>query len=415
MNAFTRRSQAGAVHTMWLVSIMILWLATLALLYVTNADIASSQTRAADAEARTVQAVAKLDVAIADHKSLSDVVGYFDATDISARANITALKLDLDAAKAEAGNVLGGPDSTVTVDQTIKALISAHQAALLAKQQADTALSSELADRAAADQRTASLDTQYKAQIAQLRQDLSDEQNRSSTQATGYDRQLVDLRDQQQASDDSARSTQRTLDEAQLDANRAAALAEAQIAALAAERSPVEPGQPDGEILAVSADGTVAWIDVGSRNALRPGTRFDVLRLGKGGLYTGKGVVEVRRVEHDMAIVGLLGEADTFDPILPGDVVLNPLFRRNTITRYYLLGEFPLSMSKEFVTTRLSDLGGSVDGTLGTGTDVLVLGHKNLADGEFAVELNETDEYRQADRLGMRIMRLDDLSRFLSF
>lgn len=415
MNDQARSRQAGAVNAMWLVSIMILWLATLALLYVTNADIATADQRAADAETRRTEMESRRDVEFENHKALSDVVGYFDATNLSARASIAAIQVDLDSAKGVVGNALGGPDSTVTVDQALKSLVSAHQTAVAATVASDAALQTERDARAAADARVADLDSQYKAQIASLRQDLADEQQRSATQATNYDRQLADLRDQQQAADDTARSTQRTLDDAQVESTRAAALAEAVIRSLEEQRAPQEPEQPDGEILAVSADGTVAWIDVGARNALRPGTRFDVLRRGKGGELNDRGVVEVREVDDDMATVGLLGEADVYDPILPGDLVLNPLFHKNTTTHYYLLGEFPLSMSKEFVTGRLAELGGVVDGDLGTSTDVLVLGSKNLADGEFALELEETEEYRQADRLGMRIMRLGDLNRFLTF
>lgn len=399
---------------MWLVSIMILWLATLALLYVTNADIAASRDVAQQERARATTATTKWEEEFNRFKALSDVVGY-SAADIAARTNIAALELDLTAAKAAVGNALGGAEARVTVDQSLKALMASLQAAKAAKAAAESARETEANARGQADSRVAALESQYKAQIAQLRQDLTDEQNRGSTQATNYDRQLADLRNQQQSADDSARAAQRALDEAQLAATRAAAVADQQIAKLAVKRAPIEPEQPDGEVLAVSADGTVAWIDIGSRQSLRPGTRFEVLRRGRSGELQTRGTLEVREVEPDMATTGLIGAADVYDPILPGDLVRNPHFHRGESMHFYLLGEFPLSLSKEFVTQRLDALGAQVDSQLGTGTDVLVLGGKNLADGEFAVELDQTPEYLLADRLGMRIMRLDDLSNYLRF
>ena len=56
-----------------------------------------------------------------------------------------------------------------------------------------------------------------------------------------------------------------------------------------------------------------------------------------------------------------------------------------------------------------------VDEDLTTTTDVLVLGEKNLAEGEFAQELTDTDEFKMADKLGMKIVRLDDLAGFLRY
>jgi hypothetical protein len=165
----------------------------------------------------------------------------------------------------------------------------------------------------------------------------------------------------------------------------------------------------------VGGGGSIAYIDIGGRTGLKRGTRFEVLRPGKAGTYTLRGTVEVREVESDMAMVGLLEKPDPFDPMLPGDALRNPHFEAGRVVHFYLLGDFPLTVSKEFVAARLAELGAAVDETLGTGTDVLVVGEKSLAEGEFAQELTETDEYKLADKLGMRIVRLDSLSDYLRY
>lgn len=414
MNVPERVSQRGAVHTMWLVTIMIFWLGTLALLYLANDDVAASAQAASDAQARRVAAEARLDEELAAFKALSDVVGYTDPTNANSRTNIAALRTDLDGAKAAVGAALGGPETNVTVDQGIKALLVSLAAAVNARTVAEGSADTERGARADADRRVAALDQQYQAQVAQLRKDLADEQQRGATQAANADRQLAELRSQQQEADALARSTQQELDDATLNASRAAATAESTLRAVAAQRAPTEPEQPDGEILSVSANGSLAWVDLGSRHALRPGTRFEVLRRDASGDLRARGTVEVREVEDAMASVGLVGKPDAFDPMLPGDLVRNPLFHRGESLRYFLLGEFPVSLSKEFVTGRLGELGGHVDSELTVLTDILVVGSRNELD-EFATAPEATAEFQMADRLGLRIVRLDELARYLRF
>ena len=81
---------------------------------------------------------------------------------------------------------------------------------------------------------------------------------------------------------------------------------------------------------------------------------------------------------------------------------------------HYLLGDFPITMSKDFVSARLTELGAAVDDTLSTQTDVLVLGDRPLGEAD-AKDLTETDEYKLADKLGMRIIRLTELAEFLRY
>jgi hypothetical protein len=398
---------------MWLVVIMILWLGTLALLYVTNADIAGIEASRDQALAEKATVDARSDEIFDDYKALSDAVGYSDPLDFSSRTNIAAMQVDIDLAKAAVGVALGDTDTQVSVDKTINALLSARQSAIVAQQAAEAKVVTANSARAAAVKLTGDNEDSYKDQISDLRQDLSDEQQRSITQANNYDRRIQDLTDQQQSSDDTARTLQRSLDETRADAVRQQADSDALLGAIAAHRQPIAPEQPDGEIQAVSSDGTLVWLDVGSNAGLTIGTRFEVLRRGRGGELIGMGEVEVRSVEANGSTAGLLGRAVLLDPLLPGDLVRNPFFSARRVLHYHLLGEFPLSLSKEYVTARLGELGGVIDSGISETTDVLVLGEKNLAEGEFAIALEETDEYRRADKWGMRIVRLADLAVFL--
>ena len=414
-NIPSSRGQRGAVNAMWLVVIMILWIGTLALLYFTNADVAGLQSARDDAIAQRDAKESDRQELYDEYKALSDLVGYYDAADISARSDRETIRTRINGAKTDLGAALGGEDSDPTMEATLNALTTALQAARKGEASAVAGFEAEQAARAAADTRTNEIESSYSAQVADLRTQLADEQQRSQNQADSDQRRFDDLINENRDSDAAARSAQTDLDSTRLAAAKAAATAEATIKSLEMRRLPDAPQQPDGEVLAVSESNSVAWIDVGGRDGLHPGTRFELLRRGSDGNLSSRGEVAVEEVEADMAMVVLVGQADAFDPMLPGDLVRNPHFERGKALSFYLLGEFPLTLSKEFVSGKLSDLGGSVDEELSASTDVLVLGDKNQAEGEFAQELTQTDEYRQAEALGVRIIRLDDLSGYLRF
>lgn len=400
---------------MWLISILVLWGGTLGLLYVTNADIASADAARDAAVADKEELDGKLDEQITARRETTGVVGYNDTSVLGSYSATNAIQVDLDAAKAVCGPALGGDDTKVTLEAAMQALMA--KVSNLNNQVASLQNQVKAAEdaRDAANDRVAQVERTLNQQIDSLQQDLADEQDRAQSQADSYERRLADLTDQQSAADATARDLQRTLDDVQAEATRAAATAEQQLRAVAMRRAPMAPEKPDGEILQVADSGQVAWIDLGRVHGLHSGTRFEVLRRGAKGELTRRGEVVVQEVEGDMAQVSVVGETDVFDPILPGDLVRSPFFHKDQELHYFLLGEFPLSANKELVTARLEALGGKVDSALGTGTDVLVLGEKNLAEGEFAVELEQTDEYQQAERLGLRIVRLDTLKEFLAY
>ena len=71
------------------------------------------------------------------------------------------------------------------------------------------------------------------------------------------------------------------------------------------------------------------------------------------------------------------------------------------------------TMNKGFITDRLVALGYTVDKAISPSTDFLVLGDKE--EGEFAQNLTDTDEYKLADKLGVQIVRIDDILDFIRF
>ncbi len=408
------RSQAGAVSTNWLVVIIIALMAALGLWYSANADIEKFKGRTTEAQTELAEVTVEKDAALDGRKALSHLVGYRDESIDTAFSDETAIQTAIEAAKAEVGQSLGGPDAKPTLQRVIAALISANQAKAQALAAAKADLDKATASRQAAESKTDDIEKTFSDQIAALTQQLKDEQQRADNQSKSDATRFDELTASQQTADASARAAQQALAEFQVASGREVATKEAQIQALALRREPVAPEGPDGSILSVSKQGGTAFIDVGGRDGLKRGTRFEVLRPGKAGQMISRGSVEVREVQSDMALVGLLGEPDPFDPILPGDLVRNPHFEKGKVNHFFLLGDFPLTLSKDFAAARLVELGSVVDTKLDTGTDILVVGEKSLND-EFAQELTATDEYKLAEKLGMQIIRVSELSDFLRY
>jgi hypothetical protein len=325
---------------------------------------------------------------------------------------VGAIQAAIDSVKTQLGPVLGQDD--VTLEAALDALQSAYQANQSGLAQAKSDYDTANEARRQAESVANTIEGNYKSQLSDFNQQLRDEQARADSQSKGDQQRVDDLLASEATKDSAVRTLQRELENLRASAKREQATADATIRSLAQREQQSEPEAADGALLSVSQDGSMVFLDIGGRDGLRRGTRFEVLRQGKGGVLTVMGSVEVRDVESDMALAGVLNETDPFDPLLPGDLVRNPHFTRGEATRFYLLGDFPLTLSREFVTERLESMGGEVDESLTVGTDVLVLGHENLGD-EFAVALTATDEFILADKLGTRIVRLDELAQFLRY
>lgn len=407
------RAQAGAVNVMWLVVIMILWIATLGAFYFQTSEIARANEAQAAANADKAVMEQKFETLFTEKRELAKVLGYSNAEDTE--IDQAALRSDIESAKTSLGAALGGPDTQVTLEQSIKVALATLTSARAAQAKAEADFAAEAAARKAADKATADVRTQMQSQIDTLRSDLRNEQQRSQSTAQNDKSRHDELIAANKEADQALRDAQDKVTELQAQLERERTMSEQELSAVKMRRQPPEPDQPDGRVLAVSEDGSVAWIDVGGKNGLRLGTRFDLLRRSRSGELVSRGTVEVKEVDSDMAMVGLLGNVDPLDPMLAGDLVRNPLFDRNAKLNFAFLGDFPASMSREFVTGRLKELGAGVTDKVTTSTDVLVLGEPSLAEGEDAPDLTESDEYVLADKLGLRIIRLADLARFLRY
>ncbi len=405
------RAQAGAASATWLIIIAVLWLMTMGLAYTLATEIDNHQQARADAEKERQAAIVKQDEALRAHQALSNAVGYSDGS-AGAKSDEAAIATDLATIKAAIGASMEGKQ---TLGEAVAALLAAYDSNLRSLAALDTDLSSERAKRQSAETAANDVQDTFSSQVSGLSQQLADAQGAADSQASNDQSRFDDLLASEDQKDQDLRQARAELDQIELDYKKYRSQSEGQLKALKDKKAAFAPELPDGAVLSVSDSGTLGFIDVGGRDGLTRGTRFEILRRDKAGALKRRGFLEVREVESDKAMVGLIGAPNPYDPVmLPGDAVRSPLFDKGKNKHFFLLGQFPLTLSKEFIAQRLGDLGGVLDDSIGVSTDVLVLGYKDMSD-EFAPDLTETDEFAQADKLGTRIVRLVDLEEYLRY
>jgi TolA-binding protein len=162
---------------------------------------------------------------------------------------------------------------------------------------------------------------------------------------------------------------------------------------------------PDGSVVGVDNRSGRCFIDVGSDDMLRRGTRFKVFEIGKGGAKTAKGWITVTNTASGKSECAI--EEGAVDA---QDVIYNPIYDKNATVRFCIIGDLPGKYNKETAVRILRKLGAKVQTNVDIHTDFIVLG---MRESEDADEVTDRDDYRNAQRWGVEMIRARDLQAFL--
>ena len=129
---------------------------------------------------------------------------------------------------------------------------------------------------------------------------------------------------------------------------------------------------PDGKITSINeASGTV-WINIGSRDQLKPLTSFSVYPASQLGVMRGprdiKAKIEVLKILDGQFAECRIVEDSINDPILIGDQIYSPLWQRGIRVHFALVGFFDLDddgkSDREKVKNIIRSAGGIIDAEL---------------------------------------------------
>jgi hypothetical protein len=165
------------------------------------------------------------------------------------------------------------------------------------------------------------------------------------------------------------------------------------------------PNVADGKVIVAKAGLATAFIDLGRKDMLQPGTIFQVKNQNETSI---KAYATVTRVEQDRAEVVLTKVVDPIgDAVRDGDLLYNELYSpgKSSKRTIFLLGRFDYPYHKPQLEALLKGLGNSVVSKMAPGVDTVILGDDAIneaADG-FA-KVQESDDYKVANNLGVEFV-----------
>ena len=158
-------------------------------------------------------------------------------------------------------------------------------------------------------------------------------------------------------------------------------------------------------------------INLGVDQRVNRGLRFRIVSSSAGGSST-KGWCEVSEVFPNYAEVRVYELVDRYDPVVPGDKVVNPLFDPETDRRAVLMGRFSGAYSEGEVVSLLQRMGIYVQDDLDVRTNYVILGSELYADPETGEPYDEpvspTDlvEFKASQNYGVVPITIEQLREY---
>lgn len=158
------------------------------------------------------------------------------------------------------------------------------------------------------------------------------------------------------------------------------------------------PDVADGKVIAAQAGVPSAFINLGRKDLLQPGTVFRIKNPNSAAI---KGYATVKSVDEERAEVVLSGLVDPIgDSVRAGDVLFNDLFTPRVTRTIYLMGRFSAPYNKPELTILLRRLGNKVVDKMAPGVDTVILGNDPINEaGDGFVSVQESDEFKLASDL----------------
>ena len=256
-----------------------------------------------------------------------------------------------------------------------------------------------LADKLSGDSRFVTVENEAKDAASENATNL--EQARADFEAakSERDRRIAGLLENLNAKVDELTTTKEVAQAREKDLKGQIGLLKTQLSALS-ERMAMHqpPNVADGKVLVAKNGIPTAFINLGRKDLLQPGTVFRVKSASGGAV---KGYCEVTRIEDERAEVRLYSFSDPVaNYATEGDLLFNDLYTPRVTRTIYLMGRFGAPYGKEQLTNLLRRLGNRVVSKMGPGVDLVVLGNNpiNEAGDDFA-DVQESPEFKMANEL----------------
>lgn len=405
---------AARVSVVWMISTLVLFFVALGFAFVATSDLSRAEAAQAAAEQEQADAVARFDSEAEAARERARAIGWYDKESADPRINLDAVQTSLEGIKDELNN-----ESIQTVADVFKPAMDAIQVVQDENAQLRSRITTLEGELTQARATLSTVTTQKDSELADLRQQLSDEQQkyqRNESESTRRNSELAAEKDEALAAVDAA---ERDKEEALREAAREKSSLAQRLDKLRTELAlPTSQDSYDGKILAVSDLYPIAWIDVGANHRLARGTVFEV-RSGTPGDHRLKARARVVELKPESAKVEIFDEQFEYFPVAAGDELWNDVYTRGGDRKAVLAGRFSAPSEAE-LTALLARIGIEVEPRLTVDTHYLIVGSAVFVDedGEPLDEPrdpSELDVYRQAEAAGVTIVSMSRLRDFFVF
>jgi hypothetical protein len=169
------------------------------------------------------------------------------------------------------------------------------------------------------------------------------------------------------------------------------------------------PNVADGKVLVAKNGIPTAFINLGRKDMLQPGTVFR-MKAASGGPV--KGYCEVTRIEDERAEVRLYNFSDPVaNYATEGDLLFNDLYTPRVTRTMFLMGRFSAPYQKDQVTNLLRRLGNRVVSKMGPGVDTVLLGNNPVNEaGDGFASVQDSPAFKLANELRVEFTYLSKIA-----
>lgn len=416
------RSNRGAarISAVWLITVLVLFFAALGFAFVAYNDRAASEESREAAFQEQTAAENQADLERQRIRDLSKVVGWYDETGANPVTEVPALTKDLELLKSKIPGTEGAADLEGLVDP----IIAAYDAAVQKASTLDSQVKGLQGEVDAARATQTDVVRAKDGEIADLQQQMATEAQSFQRRVDDLEGRLAQALSQNSELDTVVRNTRTEMADKLAQKDKLVNQLQNQVASMAQKLDFTLPGKremPDGTVLEVSQALGIGFIDLGTQNRLVPGLRFRV-ESGTPGSNRLKARAEVLEVGPAQSKVAFYDVVDRFDPVTPGDVLVNELFDPVGKRSAVLAGRFDGRYNEKDLVPLLERIGVTVHPAdqLDRTIDYLIVGNELWNDPETGEQLeeplqpSELEVYKKAESLNVTILPLKRVREFFA-
>lgn len=416
MNSSTRG--AARVSIVWIIAAGVLVLVALAFGFVQSSDLGNATKEQEAAELAQAAAEEQADTLSKEVRSLSEAIGWYDRENANPRSDVEAIQAGLASLKGTFSD-LG--DSATDMEKAVPAMIAAYNTRGETIAELRSQLKQKDGEIKAARDAASQTASNKSDELRKVTEEASDAAKTSESTVAELERRVNQLTSQNSDLDLELRRERQSHADTKRTHTKELATYRTRLTQMGDTLAFTQPGNaelPDGEILAVSDQLNIGFINRGTRDRVARGMRFQVVSATPGDSRV-KAWAEVIETSPDTAKVQFSDLRDSFDPVVTGDHLVNELYDPEGGRNAVLVGRFDATYNRKELELLLDDIGITVQPAVSATTHYLIVGSEMWMDenGDMLdepLQPSEMPEYKDAEALGVHVVPLQNVREFFS-